>query len=334
MENFKNKTIILAVPNHFGLPDVFKKNLEFLGFKVFLIPHDNSKIKLNIKDSLIHFYKKTFKKDKTFKAIITSNKKEKPQLLSLEKIEKADYALVVRPDLFSENILKNIREKSSFSAAYQWDGMSRFPLAEKTIKFFDNFFVFEKEDISRYTGTKHIHNFYFDYLNTPSKIKQDVFFVGTFMRDRINELAKLSEIFQKIGLTTNINVIYGKQKHIEKYVNYPINFTKTGMSFEESINNIHSSNIILDFQNSFHKGLSFRTFEAIGYQKKLITNNQLVKNYDFYDPNNIFVLSRDNFQEIESFIEKNYTQLPKDIYQKYSFTSWIESVLNINNHPL
>lgn len=58
MDNFKDKSIILAVPDHFGLPQVFKENLEFLGFTVYLVKHDNSKIKLKTKDSLIHLYKK------------------------------------------------------------------------------------------------------------------------------------------------------------------------------------------------------------------------------------------------------------------------------------
>lgn len=31
--------------------------------------------------------------------------------------------------------------------AYQWDGMSRFPEVDETIGFFDEFYVFDKNDI-------------------------------------------------------------------------------------------------------------------------------------------------------------------------------------------
>jgi len=331
MNDFKDKSIILAVPNHFGLPEVFKENLEYLGFKVHLVEHDNTKIRLSPEESLIHIYKKTFNDNPTFKAKLVAEKKENPQLTFLEEIEKIDYALVIRPDLFSENVLGEIRKKSLFTVAYQWDGMNRFPLAEDTIKHFDAFYVFDKDDTTKYPHTKHTHNFYFDYPTKDKADTQDIFFVGTFMKDRIIELIRLTDIFKKLNLTTSINVIYNRERHIEKYkTNSLINFTRHGMSFEENMINSKNSRVILDFQNSLHNGISFRTFEAIGYGKKLITNNPLVKNYDFYHPNNIFVFDKQNMNEIEVFLEKDFVELPLEIYEKYSFTYWIKYILKIN----
>lgn len=328
MMDFKDKTIILAVPNHFGLPEVFQKNLEFLGFKVFLVQHDNRKIKLSLRQSAIHFFRKNFKKNKTFKAKLTAHKKENPQLAFLEKIEKVDYSLVIRPDLFSDNVLALIKKKANLSTAFQWDGMSRFPLVKKRVQYFDKFFVFDKDDTFSFPETIHINNFYFDHLIENIKIEQEVFFVGTFMKDRINDLVKLAKIFQEIGLKTNINIVFCREKQIEKYANSSINFRKKEMTFEEGIKNSKASSIILDFQNSFHKGLSFRTFEAIGYQKKLITNNPLVKNYDFFNENNIFVINN-NLSELKEFIEKKHVPLSIEIVEKYSFTTWINSILSI-----
>lgn len=330
MDNFKDKSIILAVPDHFGLPQVFKENLEFLGFTVYLVKHDNSKIKLKTKDSLIHLYKKTFSKNKTHKARITALEKESPQIIFLNGIESADYALVIRPDLFSEKVLQKIKSKSKHTVGYQWDGMQRFPLAEKTIQYFDNFFVFDSNDVKKYANVQHINNFYFDYLHSEEAIQQDVFFVGTFMRDRINELLQLSLIFKKIGLTNSINIICNKSKYYKKYAGFPVHFKKSGMNFKDSILNTQQSNVILDFQNSMHNGVSFRVFEAVGYQKKLITNNPLVKNYDFYNPNNIFVFTNENIHEAEHFLKQNFVELPNEIREKYSFTEWIKHILNSN----
>ncbi|MBV8328187.1 hypothetical protein [Chryseobacterium sp.] len=327
MNNFKDKSIILAVPNHFGLPKVFKKNLEYLGFKVFTVEHDCLQVKLSAEESLIHIYKKAFSNNKTFKAKVLAEKKELPQLFFLDKISQADYALVIRPDLFSKNVLAKIQKKSSYTVAYQWDGMQRFPLAEGTIKYFDRFFVFDERDTIRYPQTKHIHNFYFDYLPDHSEIKQDLFFVGTFMKDRIEELCKISVLFQEMNLKTNINVIYNKEKHIKKYREYPIHFTKTGMSFEENMKNAKASRIILDFQNSIHNGISFRVFEAVGFRKKLITNNELIKKYSFYNSSNMFLLNDHNLSEINDFLTRDYTESSEKTYEKYSFKNWITSIL-------
>ena len=326
MINFKDKTIILAVPHHFGLPEVFIKNLEFLGFKVFLVSQDFSKVKLSVKNTITHLSKKVFNNDKTYKASYCAKFNETSQLEFLDTLEKTDYALVIRPDLLSKTVLKKIKEKSNFSAAYQWDGMSRFPLAKSTIPFFDEFFVFDKKDTIHFPGTTHVDNFYFDDPSTDSELKNNVFFVGTFMHDRINELANLSLILKNLGLKLNINVIYNKERHVKNFQNSPIHFTKTGMSFEENMKNAKSSSIILDFQNSFHKGLSLRTFEAIGFGKKLITNNPLVKSYDFYRPENIFVIDH-NLDLIPAFVKQDYVDLPVEIVEKYSFSNWIQFVL-------
>lgn len=328
--NFKDKTIILAVPNHFGLPEVFKNNLEFLGFKVFLLHHDNCKVKLTAEQSITHFFRKKFRKDKTFKARWVAMQKESLQLEFLSSIEKADFGLVIRPDLFSSKVLEKVKEKTYFSTAYQWDGMSRFPLVKNTIQYFDNFFVFDKSDTVDFPGTKHTDNFYFDYLAEPKEIVLDVFFVGTFMKDRISELVKLSKVFQGIGLKSSINVIYSKQRHIVNLQPSPINFTKTGMSFAENIEKSQLCSIILDFQNTCHKGLSFRTFEAIGYGKKLITNNPLVRQYDFYNENNIFVLDN-NLEDIKDFVTKEFVTLPTAIIENYSFSNWIATIFTKNS---
>lgn len=325
MSSFKDKTIILAVPNHFGLPEVVTRNLEFLGFKVLLIPQNHSRIKLSVSKEITHFSKKIFNNDSTFKANYCAKQNESAQIAFLEKVEKAHYALIIRPDLLSKTVLKAITAKSNFSAAYQWDGMSRFPLAKSTVPYFDEFFVFDRNDVAKLPGTKAIDNFYFDYLPESDGIKQDVFFVGTFMKDRIQELANLSLRLKSLNLAININVIYNKERHIKNYQNSPIHFRREAMSFEENLKNTKASSIILDFQNSFHKGLSLRTFEAIGYGKKLITNNPLVKNYDFYNPQNIFIIEN-NLDLLPAFLEMKYVDLPQELVSKYSFSAWVQFV--------
>lgn len=331
MINFQDKTIILAVPNHFGLPEVFTKNLQFLGFEVLLLPQDYSKVKLSLGNEITHFSKKVFRNDSTFKASYRAKQNEKSQIELLEKIKSADYALIIRPDLLTKDVLKKIKEKTNFAAAYQWDGMSRFPLAKNTIPYFDQFFVFDKNDVHHLPGTIAIDNFYFDYLPECKEINQDVFFVGTFMKDRIKELADLSSALNNLNLKSDINVIYNKERHIKNYQKTSLHFTKSAMSFEENMKNAKASSIILDFQNSFHKGLSFRTFEAIGYGKKLITNNPLVKDYDFYNPQNIFLINN-NLHLIENFVKEKYVDLPEAMVKKYSFSNWIQTVLTDNSN--
>lgn len=93
-----------------------------------------------------------------------------------------------------------------------------------------------------------------------------------------------------------------------------------------------NSKVILDFLDSAHNGLSLRTFEALGYGKKLITNNPSIKYYDFYNPANIFVWDGENPDGIEEFLKKPYEQPEELITKKYGFTNWINYVLEIEPH--
>jgi hypothetical protein len=75
-----------------------------------------------------------------------------------------------------------------------------------------------------------------------------------------------------------------------------------------------------------HSGLSFRVFEAIGYSRKLITNNNEVKSYDFYHPNNIYVLDNDE-RTLGEFLNVPYAEIHPEIVDRYNFDNWIFRIL-------
>lgn len=205
-KEFLGKSIIIAVPDHFGLPERFKDNLEALGFKVLVIP-DNIKIKIGIFNKIIHAYKKIFLGDRTFKNRKKAERKLERQILTLNNynLKSYDYALVIRPDLFSSELISEIRKRADLISAYQWDGLDRFPLVYERIDAFDRFFVFDVNDLHKNTKLLPLTNFYFDDIKLRDK-KFDVYFVGTYMRNRIDLLIKLARKFQDMGLKTSLNL--------------------------------------------------------------------------------------------------------------------------------
>ena len=105
-----------------------------------------------------------------------------------------------------------------------------------------------------------------------------------------------------------------------------------GISYQQNLDYARSSRILADFVISTHKGLSLRTFEAIGYRKKLITTNAEVKKYDFYHPSNIFIWGGETLDGLDEFIASPYQEIDPAIREKYSFGNWIRYVLNIRPH--
>tara|TARA_Y100000766_G_scaffold193960_1_gene166771 strand:- start:166 stop:495 length:330 start_codon:yes stop_codon:yes gene_type:complete len=89
------------------------------------------------------------------------------------------------------------------------------------------------------------------------------------------------------------------------------------------------SKVIIDIPNIDQNGLSMRTMEALGAQKKIITTCDEIKNYDFYNPNNHLVLENTTKKnQIIDFLEKPYIKVSSEIVEKYSLSKFIDCVTN------
>ncbi|MGC4128120.1 MAG: hypothetical protein QM564_00875 [Bergeyella sp.] len=332
-----NKRIILVVPHHFEMYNLMKKNLEKVGYDVVLLFVSDTKFRYrNLADRLRNFFLKTFFNDKNYKNFLRKNYNNAQLTACLKEIKvKVDYTLIIRPDFFSKEILESAKEKSKTIVAYQWDGLSRFPDVFKVIGVFDSFFVFDIDDYDNYKeqfpNIKPITNFYFD--SEVCEIKEpfyEIFYLGSFIPNRMKSLIKIANICKNLNLKTNIVIRYFDKETPKQYKSENISYTQSQKNYTEVLQDVKNAKCLLDFSNDFHNGLSFRTFEALRFEKKLITNNQIIKNYDFYNPANIFVWNEDDIdsKNLEEFMKTPYKKIDEKIKQKYSFTNWINYVLD------
>jgi len=63
-------------------------------------------------------------------------------------------------------------------------------------------------------------------------------------------------------------------------------------------------------------------------EKKLITTNKDIVNYDFYNPNNIFVWDNIKTEIPNDFLTTPYQPLSIPIFEKYSIKKWVKTILN------
>ena len=152
-------------------------------------------------------------------------------------------------------------------------------------------------------------------------------YVGVYIQNRIDSLLKIvNKLSEYTQLSLNINLFNrGKDPLHHPYITF---FSK-GISYTQYLNFTKKAAILLDIKTIEHSGLSFRIFEAIKYEKKLITDNPCVKQYDFYHPNNFYVFEDDNFEGLTEFLENEYMPLAKNIKEKYSFESWVKCALEV-----
>lgn len=326
----KSKTIILAVHEYADFSTTIRKGLEHLGFKVIeLDTHQPPFRYKNVKERFYNFIRKTFLQDRNYKQQLKQKAIEEKLLQQLEPHQHVDYALLIRADILPESIIDTIRKKTHLVTAYQWDGLDRFPIIYDYIPKFDRFFVFDVKDLS-IDGVLPITNFYFNHfkIEDRSKTENQAFFIGSYFEPRNQILKDISQKLLDIGVKIDISIFSKHEHEIEKIQNLGFCHLGTTISYEDNLRRAISSEILIDVHINEHRGLSFRIFEALGYDKKIITTNSIVKLYDFYDENNIFVWEDDNICNLEYFLNAPYKQVAKKIKEKYAFGNWIYYVLD------
>jgi len=334
---FSDKTIILAVHEYADFSNTIRKGLEHLGFKVIELDTHQPPFKYkNAGERLHNFIRKTFLRDRNYKQRLKQKGIEEKLLQQLEPYTQIDYALLIRADILPESVIDTIRKKTDLVTAYQWDGLDRFPIIYDYIPKFDRFFVFDIQDLSMVNALP-ITNFYFNHfkIENNSKTENQAFFIGSYFEPRNQILKDISERLLDIGVKIDISIFSKHEHEIEEIQNLGFCHLDSTISYEDNLRKTISSEILIDVHINEHKGLSFRIFEALGYDKKIITTNSIVKLYDFYDENNIFVWEDDNMGNLEYFLSTPYNNIAKEIKEKYAFENWIHYVLDKEEyHPI
>ena len=133
-------------------------------------------------------------------------------------------------------------------------------------------------------------------------------------------------IYLRVGnemLRLRMKLFSRKQiKGLEQY------FHKESLSRDDVISTFAASAAVIDCPRPHQNGLTMRTFEVLSLERKLITTNENIKKYEFYTPNNIYVIDEEHKSIPKSFFETPFdTKYTLD--EKYSLPHFIQ-VLTTN----
>ncbi|MDE5609695.1 MAG: hypothetical protein K2I66_04855, partial [Bacteroidales bacterium] len=87
---------------------------------------------------------------------------------------------------------------------------------------------------------------------------------------------------------------------------------------------LSKAGIVVDINQKGQTGLTRRPIEALLWNKKLVTNNPDIVNYDFYRPENIFIYGVDDPCGFEHFVETPLTEIPDNIKSRYTVEGWLK----------
>ncbi|WP_312923493.1 glycosyltransferase [Empedobacter brevis] len=258
---------------------------------------------------------------------------------------KFDYILVIKPEEFTEKIIKEIVALGEKSVGFIWDGLRLFlkENLKKSIRHLDNVYSFDTNNIKEHPELKLDFCTNFGVFNKEiipyQERKFDLFYIGdlagTLESQRRDK--KLHRLLQNIGGHIDVNILFREnEKRIEKIQHSNIKYIETFIPMEEALEKTRNSKIVIDICKAHHIGLSFRFFECLATETKMITNNKDVINYDFYHSNNIMIVDFDNDildeKTYNTFLAKPYEKIEQTILQKYSIENWIKYLFREDNY--
>tara|TARA_B110000037_G_scaffold216591_1_gene276004 strand:+ start:334 stop:1368 length:1035 start_codon:yes stop_codon:yes gene_type:complete len=267
-------------------------------------------------------------------------------ILKKIKFKKYDYFFLVKGEAIPSFFLKKLKllQKDCVFIFYTWDSFENNSNALSILHFFDRKLTFDNLDAENF-NIEFRPLFYIDKyrkINYLKKPKYKVLFLGTAHSDRyrISDFIKnwcmdhKFSSFMYYYMESKI-VYFLKSKFDNTYMGVKDfdykKLTFKSLSIDEIIKYYEDSSIILDINLPNQRGLTMRTFEALGAGKKIITTNKEIKKYSFYNSNNIFVIDRENIQLERVFFESNFKPINEDMLFNMSISGWINSIFIQND---
>lgn len=195
------------------------------------------------------------------------------------------------------------------------------PIDDNKANFFKRFVPLNQinsysEDESKRYNFKHFNDFYLiDYPYQEKKVVRDFYFLG-----RNKARMGLIETFANLikGKYSYQFDIYVKEEKKIDMSNPLFNYFSEYIPFPEYLNRVFESRCLIDFNTTTN--ITFRTLESLIFKKKYISNNQRLKEMDFYNPNNIFIADENTtLEDIEEFLNLPYIEIDRSILERYDF---------------
>lgn len=251
---------------------------------------------------------------------------------------KIEAVLVTAGHMLENNTLEVLKEwypEAKF-VWYLWDNTISLACYEMNRPFFDVLVSFDEIEATE-KNMEFLPDFYI-YEKRGVEKKWDLSYVGTYRRERENIV---DQIIQKSKIDQKFIYLYQKEKFrvvdymysiFAKLIYRSVRVKDTYcferiLSYEETLNIMAQSRVVLDICNPSQSGLSMRPFEAMATHSKLVTTNENITRYDFYRSENIMVIDPENVTPIpEDFIRGKYEEVPNEILKKYSIRTWCEKM--------
>lgn len=243
-----------------------------------------------------------------------------------------DVVIVIKGSALSprnHEMLRKLNPSAKFSL-YIWDDVAQ-DKGELAIRYYyDKVFSYSPIDCKEY-GMIYRPMFYDDTMdNTAVEKDIDIFYIATYRKNRLGFIDKVVANTKPYGLKYKIIV----RNSLHRFVFHLGNlrhwcyFKFRNVSYGEMFSYLKRSKCSVELCPPGQKALTTRSFEAIHTKTKIITTNPLIKNCDYYNPDNVLVVDEQNPIIPEGWIRTPFREIGEGVLNRYSLDSFCRELLS------
>ena len=330
MVDFHNKNILMFYPygttRHYG--ESIKRELENRSANV--VGYDERPSQNTWSKIFIRLFKKKLPQyfNLYLKHIISENK----QL-------DFSYILICRGEAFTPSSIELLRKAfpNAQIILYLWD-ILKTTNVRRIIPLCDKAYSFDPTDVQNNSFLQFRPTFFVkEYQAMDDSITNcdiDILFIGTLHSNRAKKILELEKFFYTNGIRFYTylfipSILVYFKDYIKKFPYISIKRIHfTPLSLQNSIKLLSRSIAILDLNYPGQKSLSMRAFEAMASGRKYITTNEEIKNYDFYNSKNIYVLDINHPIIPEEFLTTPFEKISDKVLYRYSIPGVIDDLFS------
>ncbi|MFD0939083.1 hypothetical protein [Pedobacter boryungensis] len=278
-------------------------------------------------------------------ALRTDNQKAKQQIVNNLSFEIAqssqsdyDIVFVIKGEYLTIEAIEILKSKSKSAKwiFYLWDSIARIPSSARIMGQFDEVYSFDRIECIDNPNMKFNPLFYreeYAYRKPLKEASIDLYFLGWYHSDRLKLVKKISNFCDQHRLKYNMKLYSGRFSYLlHTLMGGELKGNRQLLTFKpttakKNMEGILSSRCSLDIAHPLQCGLTMRTIELLGAQKKIITTNRDIVNYDFYHPNNVLLIDRENPELNVDFFKSDYTPISIEIVSQYTIESWLKRMI-------
>lgn len=253
-------------------------------------------------------------------------------LLSISRRKIQEYnMIIVFEDIALATALRMKATKRTRIIYWQWNLLSETEARKLSlIRPFCELWTFDSFDAKRYSLNLNCQFYDINSLVIqPYKNKSKRAFCACVDKGRYKTLKNIQTLLQSNNIECDFLLVRDVgQTYADEDYEW---ISNQGIPYSEFLYRTLQSDIIVDLVQPNQTGITVRVLEALFYNKKLITNNIFIKQYDFYNSDNIFIYEQDDENSLYAFLNTPYKEISDHVKANYTVEAWLSGFANGEN---